>query len=40
MRRLEGNRAIVTGAGFGRSIALRLAEEGVRIETAIAVVCC
>jgi NAD(P)-dependent dehydrogenase (short-subunit alcohol dehydrogenase family) len=33
MRRLEGKRAIVTGAGagIGRAIALRMAEEGARV---------
>ncbi|MCA1729496.1 MAG: SDR family NAD(P)-dependent oxidoreductase, partial [Actinobacteria bacterium] len=33
MRRLENKRAIVTGAGagIGRAIALRLAQEGARI---------
>ena len=33
MRRLEGKRAIVTGAGagIGRAIALRMSEEGARV---------
>jgi NAD(P)-dependent dehydrogenase (short-subunit alcohol dehydrogenase family) len=33
MRRLEGKRAIVTGAGagIGRAIALRMSQEGARV---------
>lgn len=31
MRRLEGYRTIVTGAGIGQAIASRFAEEGARV---------